>query len=216
MTNNDPHKDWIDGGKRARFHRRHFHQHEKLGLIASIKRYGFLSAITYRIRKSRIPIWFWLSLIGLIIIPIIMVYYRIDFLSIIFYLLEIIVIGYLMFKLLKRLDRIYVGNDMRLFGLRMLSGIISGIGIYMSFIFLIFGMPIVMSGMNNLEATKTMYGFLGLSPFVSLFTFGMDFGLPLAGVILFISIALGMAIIGGYLFFKFQRRTGRFVWFGRI
>jgi len=196
--------------------RKYYHHHEKLGLMDSIKKYGFWNAITYRIKKLRTPLWFWLSLIGLIVILIIMMNYEIGFLSIIFYLLEIIVLGYLIFLLLKKLDRIYVGSDMRLFGLRILSGIISAIGIYMLFIFLIFGIPIVMSGMTDLEMTKQLGNLFGLSPFVSLFTFGMEFGLPLAGIIFYLSITLGMAVIGGYLFFKFQRRTGQFVWFGRI
>ena len=204
-----------------RSHKKYYHNnrkyhHEKLGLIDSIKKYGFWSAIKYRIRKSRIPIWFWLSIIGLIVIPIIMMNYHIDFLSIIFYFLEILVLGYLIFLLLKKLDHIYVGSNLRLFGLRMLSGIISGIGLYLLFIFLIFGMPIAISGMTDLEMTKQLGDLFGLGPFVSLFTFGMDFGIPLAGVILYLSITLGMAIIGGYLFFKFQRKTGQFVWFGRI
>jgi hypothetical protein len=134
-------------------------------------------------------------------------------LSFFFYIFEIIVVGYVIFWLLKKFDRISIHNDMRLFGLRILSGILSFVGIYFLFIFLMFGLPVIMS---NSSWTREMYQFMGLGIFYSLFSFGSDFGLPLTGVVLYIGLMLGLALIGGYLFFKFQRRTGRFVWFGRI
>ena len=49
----------------------------------------------------------------------------------------------------------------------------------------------------------------------SVLYFGADFGLPLTGRIFFIVFGLGLAIIGCYLFFKFKRATGPFVWVGR-
>jgi len=175
-----------------------------------------------KISRFRIPIWFLVIFVTLIVITIIESLYVIkifslDVLGIIFYLLEMIVIGYVFYRLLKRFDRIHIGTDMSLFGLRILSGIISVIGAYFLIMFLIFGLPILLSDLSsNLESMQWMYNIFGIGPLFSIFTFGIRFGLPYTGLILYISITLGMVLIGGYLFFKFQRRTGRFIWVGKI
>jgi len=202
--------------QRKRYHPNRYHPKQPLGFWDAVKKYGFFHEIRYVLRKWRIPSWFYLSIVGLIVIPIIMFYYYLELLSIFFYIFEVVVITYIMFKLLKRIDRIRINSDLRLFGLRILSAIISGIGAYMTIIFLMFGMPIItMLQIGGLEIAKSAYGFLGLGPFVTLFTFGIEFKLPYTGVIFFMTIVLGMTIIGAYLFFKFQRRTGPFIWVGR-
>ena len=167
------------------------------------RKYTLWQIINYKCRKATIPVWFLITLIIMITIAVIHQFYIIKILSydisIIYYICEVIVIGYLMFRLLKKFDNIHVGSDLRLFGLRMLSGLISFIGILIFF-------------------------FMMIAPFFALFDenmafvvlFGSSFHLPLTGTILFGTIGVGMSIIGAYLYFKFQRRTGEFVWFGRI
>ena len=118
--------------------------------------------------------------------------------SIIFYICEIIIISYLMFKLLKRLDKIYFGNDLRLFRLKILSGLISFIGILI-FTFMMI-VPVFALFDTNIS---------------SILHFGTTFHLPLTSTIFFGTIGFGMTIIGAYLYFKFQRKTGNLVWFGR-
>lgn len=200
-----------------RRNRNHLPHYVKLNFLDSMKKYGFWNALTYRIKKSRISIWYFVCFIAMIILALLQQFFTIKIVSIdlsfFFYIFEIIVVGYVIFWLLKKFDRISIHNDMRLFGLRILSGILSFVGIYFLFIFLMFGLPVIMS---NSSWTREMYQFMGLGIFYSLFSFGSDFGLPLTGVVLYIGLMLGLALIGGYLFFKFQRRTGRFVWFGRI
>ncbi len=167
------------------------------------RKYTLWQTIKYKLRRATIPIWFLIVLILMIVIAVIHQFYIIKIfsydISIIYYICEIIVIGYLMFRLLKKFDGIHVGSDLRLFGLRMLSGLISFIGILIFF-------------------------FMWMAPFFALFDenwaaailFGSSFHLPLTGTILYGTIGIGMTIIGAYLYFKFQRRTGEFVWFGRI
>lgn len=204
------------------YYKRKTHYSRKLSFTESINKYGFLNALTYRIKKLGIPPWFLLALIGLFSIPVINWYYQIkvfstEVLPTLFYILEILVVGYIMFRLLKRLDRIYISSNLRLFGLRILSGIIGGIGAYLSILFLMFGMPIIMMGtMGNFETIRSMYSFFGLGFLVDIFFFGNSFYLPFTGVILYMVVALSLSIIGGYLFFKFQRKSGQFVWVGRV
>ena len=181
------------------------------------RKYSIWQTIRYKCRKAGIPLWFILCFIAMFLVALIHQIQEIKAalidLSVIFYILEAIVIGYIAFWLLKKFDRIRVYNNMRLFGLRILSGIFSAIGVCLIFIFLIVGMPVVLNGSTSM---KEFYGFMGLGSIYSLFSFGADFGLPLAGIIIYLGIILSLALIGGYLFFKFQRKTGRFVWFGRI
>ena len=173
----------------------------------AVKKYGFWNNLFYRIRKARISPWFYLSIIMMIIIPIILAYYYIDILVIIFYLFEIIAVGYLVWKLLKKLDRIRVNrrNHLRLFGLKMLSGLVSAFGIIL-LVYVWISFP---------------FAFIGIiynsdSLLAQIFTFGSQWNVPYI-IPLFLEVfGLGLCIIGAYLFFKFQRLTGRFVWFGRI
>lgn len=182
------------------------------------KKYTLVQTIRYKLRKLRIPPGFIISLILLFIMGGIHQVIKIDFLPTIFYIVEFVVMGYIIMWLIKKFDRISVHNNLRLFGLRMLSGIIGLIGCYFLFLFLFFGYPILINGIltNEWDTMLTFYQFMGLESFYGIFTFGLDFGLPMTGMIIYISFMAGLMIIGGYLFFKFQRKTGDFVWFGRI
>jgi ADP-ribose pyrophosphatase YjhB (NUDIX family) len=166
------------------------------------RKYSIWQKIKYRSRKARIPLWFLLCFIAMILVAIIHQYYVIKIatvdLSIFFYILEIIVIGYVVFWLIKRFDRIRVHNNMRLFGLRILSLLLGFTGLAL-FYFIFIG-PVFALFDENIA---------------SVLYFGADFGLPLTGKIFFTVFGLGLSIIGCYLFFKFKRKTGQFVWFGR-
>jgi len=167
------------------------------------KRYTLPQTLRYKLRKIRIHPWILITLVIMFVIAIIHQFYEIQIsgidLSVIFYLLELIVVLYLMFRLIKISDRIHVGSDLRLFGLRMLSGFVSFIGIFLLWM-MFFG---------------SLFAFFDKN-LASFFYFGAQFRLPFFVQTLFYGVSLGLVVIGAYLYFKFQRRTGNFVWFGRI
>lgn len=124
----------------TRYHRkpRRPRRHKKrLPFWKAATKYGFRRALKYEIDHSRryplYPIWFFPTIILMFLIAIILMNYYIDFLPIIFYISEVIVVGYLAIRLLKRLDRIRIKrrNHLRLFGLRILSGLVSIFGIFL-------------------------------------------------------------------------------------
>lgn len=183
----------------------------------SHRRYTLWQTIKYRLRKLGVPLGLFVSIVLIIIFYGLYQLSHLEILSLIYYILLIVIIAYIMFSLLKRLDRISIHNDLRLFGLRILSGIIGAIGLYLSLMFLLFGMPLSTTYSYTSKAMMvSFYNMMGVGFMYPVLTFGFDFGLPFTGLIIYFGIALGCAIIGGYLFFKFQRRSGRFVWFGRI
>jgi hypothetical protein len=179
------------------------HKSNKKKYKSRKRKYGFLQTFRYKIRKSKFPIWFIAIFTIMILIAIIHQFYMIKILSfdlsIIFYILEIILVAYLMFMLMCKLDRIHVGSDMRLFGLRFLSGIVAFFGFCIFFLILL--APVF--AIFDTGIAGVIY-------------FGSSFHLPLTGLVLYSVFSFGLMIIGAYLFFKFQRRTGEFVWFGRI
>lgn len=167
------------------------------------RKYTLGQTIKYKCRKAKIPVWFLATLTIMIVIAIIHQFYEIKILSydisIVYYICEIVIVGYLMFRLLKKFDSIHVGSDLRLFGLRMLSGLVSLVGLFIFFFMMI--VPLFALFDENMA---------------SIAFFGSGFNLHLTGTILFGTVGFGMTIIGAYLYFKFQRKTGNFVWFGRI
>jgi len=175
-----------------------------------------LHKLKYKFNK-KIPLGFISSLIGLIIIGVLhqSISFKISFidLPLIFYILEIIILGYLIFWSLKKSDRIRIDSNLRLFGLRILSGIMSLVGIYLLIFFFIFGYPLLLINSNQIGMVYTA---LGLGELYTIFTFGKDFGLTYTGLIIYLGILFGLTLIGGYLFFKFKRSTGDFIWFGKI
>lgn len=188
----EPKKKYIDKKRHKPFFKRNKNR----------RKYSIWQTIKYRCRKARIPIWFIIVFIAMVLVAIIHQYYVIKIasfdLSLIFYILEIIVVGYVIFWLLKRFDRIRVHNNMRLFGLRILSLILGFTGLAL-FYFTYIG-PVF--ALFDESIASVLY-------------FGADFGLPLTGRIFFIVFGLGLSIIGCYLFFKFKRKTGQFVWIGK-
>jgi len=181
------------------------------------KKYTLWQTFKYRLRRLGIPLGFLYSIVLIIIFYFLYQVYSNGVLAIIFYILEIVIIFYIMFAILKKLDRISIHNDLRLFGLRLLGGIIGAIGIYLFFLFMIFGMPLIMMlEYSNLSSMISFYNMIGVGFMVPIFTLGLDAGLPLTGFFIYFGIIIGLMLIGGYLLFKFKRRSGQFVWFGRI
>ena len=177
--------------------------------MASVKKYGFWNALTYRLKKlaRKIHPGFTISLIMLFVLPFLLVYWYQEIFVYLFYLFEIIVVSYLLWKLLKRLDRIRVRSrdTLRLFGLRILSGLVSIFGVFLLlFIWISIPFATIM-----IMANKS-------SVCAHFFTFGSQWHIPLIIPLMFEVIGIGLCIIGAYLFFKFQRKTGRFHWIGRI
>jgi len=189
----------------------------KKSFLSDIERYGVKSVIKHRFRKLHLPRELIGIIVGLLIISVINNFYPVWIFATVFYILEIVVISYFMYRLLKRFERIRVRSDLSLFGLRALAGIIAGTGGFLVGIFMFFGFPLVLSGaIFGSDALLQTYEFMGLGCMIPIFTFGIDFHLPFMGTIFYVFVALWLIIIGGFLFFKFQRRTGQFVWFGRI
>lgn len=181
----------------------------------SVRKFGLKSATTYRIKKSKV-LQLSLLLLSLIVIALINNFFVNDLLQFIFYVVEIVFVGYFMFRLLKFFDRIPTNSDLGLFGLRILSGIIGVVGLYMLIIFWWFGWSIIwFQGSIGVSTLRSGFNMFGLGPLVDIFTFGVDFHLPYTGVVIYLAVTFTMVLTGGYLFFKFQRRTGGFVWIGR-
>lgn len=164
------------------------------------KQYSIWQTIRYKYKRTRMPVWFIGCFVAMVLVALLHQYYVIKIalfdLPVIFYILEIIVVGYAIFWLLKKFDRISVHNNMRLFGLRILSGLLGFIGLIL--VYFVFIGPIF--AFFDKDVASILY-------------FGKDFGLLLTGQILFIVVGFGLMFIGGYLLFKFKRNTGQFVWF---
>jgi len=171
------------------------------------KRYGFWKNLIYRIEKARISPWFYLSIVMVVLIPIILTYHYVDFLPIIFYLFEIILIGYLLWRLSKKLDRIRINrrNHLRLFGLKILSGLVSAFGIFLLIYTWILFPFAMFESLFNKE-----------SVFTQIIAFGYQWHTPYI-IPLFLEVfGLGLCVIGAYLFFKFQRLSGHIIWVGKM
>ena len=197
------------------------HHHKKKR--HSKRRYTLSETFLYKLKRfyRKTPKSILFSIPLLLILPLLKIYLVEQSLGdmsvlidIIFYISLVVYFSHIMIRFLKRMDRIYVGSDLRLFGLKILSGIISFVGGYLSITFLWFGLPLLMMAETSFESMRFIYSFLGLGFLIDIFTFGSEFYLPYTGIIIYLVITLGLAVTGGYLFFKFQRRTGQFVWFG--
>ena len=166
------------------------------------RNYTIWETIRYRFRRLRIPEWFVLTFIAMIIVAILHQYYELPLGIIsfptIYYILELIVVAYFMFRLIKVLDNISVHSDLRMFGLRLLSGLITMIGLFLLYL-LYFGLFFSVFDEGWAE----------------IYYFGKDFGLPLTGYFIFLGISIGLMVIGAYLYFKFKRGVGTFHWIGR-
>lgn len=175
-----------------------------------VKKYGFISALKWEFKHPRryplYPIWYFPLLISMIIISVILYFYPIDYMSTIFYISEIIAVGYLIFRLIKRLDRIRIkGSALRLWGLRLLSALVSAIGILILFYvwvsFLIMPFESFL-GQQSIISHLVVFGYQWSTPFI----------IPLALEV----IGLGLLLIGAYLLFKFKITSGNIIWVGRI
>ena len=144
------------------------YKRKKHSFQSDIRRYGFWSTVKYRFKHMYIPYWFWYALIGIIVIPILIYFLNItglpyDALSFVFYISELAFISYIMYRFMMRLERIRIKSDLSLFGLRLLSMIIGGIGVYLSLIFLMFGMPMLtmMEATGDVSPMLQIYRFMG-------------------------------------------------------
>ena len=186
------------------------HKKKRLSFWKAVSRYGFSNAFSYEIRKPRrypeYPIWFIPLIISMVIIAIILYYYPMYFISYLFYILEIIVVSYMMFRLLKRLNRIRIsGNLLRLWGLRLLSGLVSAFGIFI-LIYVYIAFLIVpfenFLGQTSIISHMIVFGYQWNTPFI----------IPLALEI----IGFSLCLIGAYLLFKFKMKAGQVIWVGRF
>lgn len=180
------------------------HRKKRLPFWKAVNRYGFGNALRYELRNPRrypkYPIWFIPMLISMVIIAIILYYQPIDYVPILFYILEIIAVGYMMFRLLKRFDRIRIRGTLQLWGLRLLSVVVSVIGIiiiyYVLFAFFLTSLEIILN-QEGLISQVVM--------------FGNEWHTPLVIPFMFLIIGSGLLIIGAYLLFKFKIRAGHIV-----
>jgi hypothetical protein len=176
----------------------------------AVSRYGFGDTWKYEMkhprRYPRYPLWFIPILISMVIISVIQFFFNIEYLPLAFYVLEIVAVSYLLIRLVKRFDRIKInGSYLRLFGLRILSGLISAFGIILLF-FTYFTYTFSM-----LETMVNQTSF-----FSQIITFGYEWNTPYIVPLLLEMIGLGLCIIGAYLLFKFKMKSGNVIWVGRI
>lgn len=203
----------FEGGKMGRPHkksRRHPHRKHRMKFWEAIRKIGFKRALSYEIRHPRhypwYPIWFYPMLISMVIIAIILYYYPIDYAPYLFYILEIIIVGYMMYRLLKRFDRIKIrGSILKLWGLKILSGLVSAIGLVILYFVLISFFLTPFEILLNQESLITQ-----------MVTFGYQFNIPFIIPLLLSIIGIGMCAIGAYLLFKFKITSGNIIWVGRI
>jgi len=190
------------GSRRYRPRRNHFWR--------GVKRYGFTSALKWEFKHPRkypqYPIWFIPMLVSMVILSIILYFYPIDNLPILFYILEIIVVSYMMFRLLKRLHRIRIKGDLlRLWGLKILSALITAFGFVIIYFNLVMFMLVPVESLLNQKSIIT-----------DIVTFGHQWHTPFIVPLALESIGLGLIIIGAFLLFKFKMQSGNVIWVGRI
>ncbi len=202
------------GGKMVRQKRKprrhHSRPKRRLPFWEAVNRYGFSSALRYEFRTPRkypkYPIWFIPMIVSMVFIAIILMLYPIDYFPYIFYLFEIIVVGYLIYRLLKKFDRIRIrGSNLRLYGLKMLSALVSLFGIYLITI------PLIFIPFSFFERAINQE-----SIFTQITTFGSQWHTPYIVPLFLMILGFGLCLIGSYLFFKFQRGSGNIIWVGRI
>jgi len=176
----------------------------------AVRKIGFKRALSYEIRHPRhhpwYPIWFYPMLLSMIIIAIIFYYYPIDYVPYLFYILEIIIVSYLMYRLLKRLNRIRIrASLLRLWGLKILSGLVSVIGLIIIYFVLISFLFVPFESLLNQESIITQF-----------VTFGHQWNTPYVIPLLLEIIGIGLCAIGAYLLFKFKMQAGQVIWVGRF
>ena len=190
--------------------RRHPHRKHRMKFWEAVRENGFIRALRFEIKHPRhypwYPIWFYPMLISMVIIAIILYYYPIDYVPILFYILEIIAVGYMMYRLLKRLNRIRIrASLLRLWGLKILSGLVSAIGIIIVIFVWISFMIIPLERLLNQESIITQF-----------ITFGHQWNTPYVIPLLLEIIGIGLCAIGAYLLFKFKMKSGQVIWIGRF
>jgi len=175
-----------------------------------VKKYGFTRALRWEFKHPRkypqYPFWFFPMIISMVIIAIFLYFYTVAYLPIVFYVFELIVIGYLIFRLIKRLNRIRIkGSILRLWGLKILSLLISGIGILLIYytMFMFF-----LTSIETLLYQKSLIS--------EIVFFGHQFNTPLVIPLALLIVGVGLCIIGAYLLFKFKMKSGNVIWVGRI
>jgi hypothetical protein len=142
----------------------------------------------------------------MVILAIILYFYPIDNLPLLFYILELIVVGYMMYRLIKILDRIRIrGSLLRLWGLKILSALISVIGIVIIYYVL------VLFFLSSFEMLLNQQGIIS-----QIVMFGNDWNTPFVIPFMLLIIGGGLLFIGAYLLFKFKMKSGNVIWVGRM
>jgi hypothetical protein len=111
-----------------------------------------------------------------------------------------------MYRLIKRLDRIGIkGSLMRLWGLKLLSGLVSIIGIYIIYMVLFSFLLTSFEVLLNQKSTISQIVILG-----------NEWNTPFVIPFMLLIVGCGLLFIGGYLFFKFKLKSGNVIWVGRM
>lgn len=186
--------------------RRGRHRKPRIPFWEAVKRFGFMNSLKFELRKPRryprYPIWFIPLLISMVLLAIFLYFYPMDYLPILFYILQVIVVSYLIFRLLKRLNRIRVKkhNLLRLWGLKLLSALVSVIGICMIYYLFIF---VLLMPLESL---------LGHESFIThIMVFGYQWNTPYIIPLGLLTIGIGLLFIGAFLLFKFTVRVSDFI-----
>ena len=102
--------------KRGRKPKRHSHRKPRMKFWEAVKKIGFKRAFRYEIRHPRkypwYPIWFYPMLISMVALAVFLFFIPIGYLPFLFYLFEIIIIFYMVFRVLKRFNRIRIKGDL--------------------------------------------------------------------------------------------------------
>lgn len=199
----------LEGEKNMARHHRKPRRSRRNYFWKGVKRYGFMSSLKWEFKHPRkypqYPIWFIPMLISMVIIAIILFFHPLEYIPILFYILEIIVVSYMMFRLIKRLNRIrFKGNTLRLFGLKILSGLITVFGLFLLYFTWISFMIVPFEKLLNQESFITQ-----------IMTFGHQWQTPYIVPLGLEVIGIGLCVIGAYLLFLFKINTGHFIWVGR-
>ncbi|MFO7678140.1 MAG: hypothetical protein R6V50_07165 [Thermoplasmatota archaeon] len=182
------------------------HRKPRIPFWKAVKRFGFMNSLKFELRKPRryprYPIWFIPLLISMVLLAIILYFYPIDYLPILFYILQVIVVSYLIFRLLKRFNRIRVKkrNLLRQWGLKVLSALISVIGICMIYYLFIFVLLMPLESLMGHESFIThimVFGYQWNTPYI----------IPLA----LLTVGIGLLFIGAFLLFKFTITVSDFI-----
>jgi len=194
----------------GRYRKPRRHHKKRLPFWKAVNRYGFGNALSYELKHKRrypkYPIWFIPLLVSMIVVAIILFYFPNELISLLFYILELIAVGYMIIRLLFSINRIRIrGSLLRLWGLRLLSALVSAVGLMIIF-YVLFAFFL-----TSLEILLNQEGLIS-----QVVMFGNEWNTPLVIPFMLLIIGCGLLFIGAYLMFKFKMKSGNVIWIGRF